>query len=68
MGDFTAKMPTNYQLAELSAFINESIRRNKLIRNFNLYGIQSSDEEDLKLHVGLARMKGWKGILYVVIN
>lgn len=63
MGDFTAKMPPNYQIAELSAFINEAIRRNKLIKNFNLYGIQSSDEEDLKLHEGLQKMKGWKGIL-----
>ncbi|XP_070497917.1 peptidoglycan-recognition protein SC2-like [Chironomus tepperi] len=63
MGDFTTKMPTNFQLAELSAFINESIRRKKLVRNFKLYGIQSNDEEDLKLHDGLENMKGWKGIL-----
>ena len=63
MGDFTAKMPTDFQLAELNAFIIESIRRNKLIRSFNLYGIQSNDEEDLKLHEGLETMKEWKGIL-----
>lgn len=63
IGDFTAKMPTDFQLAELSAFINDSIRRKKLVRNFNLYGIQSKNEEDLKLHKGLKIMKEWKGIL-----
>lgn len=63
IGDFTAKVPTNLQIAELSAFINESIRRKKLVKNFNLYGIQSNDEEDLKLHDGLQNMKGWMGIL-----
>ncbi|KAL7017419.1 hypothetical protein ACKWTF_010369 [Chironomus riparius] len=66
IGDFTAKMPTNLQLAELSAFMIESIRRKKLIKNFNLYGIQSNDEEDLKLHDGLKNMKEWKGILQVL--
>lgn len=59
IGNFTSNVPSENQLAELVAFINESIRRKKLSKNFNLYGIRN----DSNVHEILNDMEQWSGIL-----
>lgn len=61
IGDFTKDSPSKDQVNEVNAFISESIRREKLSKDYKIHGARLHDGDALQILSVFKKIERWAG-------
>lgn len=61
IGDFTVNEPAMNQIHEVEAFISESIRRRKLMKNYRIHGARLHEKDGHKMFTKFKTLSQWAG-------
>lgn len=61
IGDFTVNEPAMNQFHEVEAFISESIRRRKLMKNYKIHAARLHEKDGHKIFTKFKALSEWAG-------